>query len=172
MLPQRDVVENPSVSHTGRWRGSHGKGRNSGYVTTQPGPAGVWAAFLGEIVITFLLMSVVLRVSNTPKLSRYTGLFAGTLVATYITLEGPISGMSMNPARTFASALAAWDWTALWVYFTAPLLGMLLAAQVYLWQRGSVFCAKLHHDNGAGLGANHQTGWTGLVAKLLQQSGE
>jgi len=116
------------------------------YVATQPGPSGVGAAFLGETLITFLLMSVVLRVSNTPKLARFTGLCAGALVAVYITLEAPISGMSMNPARSFASAFAAQDWTALWIYFTAPLLGMLLAAQVYVLQRGQVFCAKLHHD--------------------------
>ena len=57
--------------------------------------------------------------------------------------------MSMNPARTLASALFTRDWTALWVYFTAPLLGMLLAAELYVRRRGNaaVFCAKLHHQN-------------------------
>ena len=70
-------------------------------------------------------------------------------MATYITFEAPISGMSMNPARTFASAVAAQHWTALWIYFTAPLIGMFSAAEVYVWIRGSisVTCAKLHHDN-------------------------
>jgi aquaporin Z len=77
------------------------------YVVTMPGVGGPWAAFLAEVVITFLLMSVVLTVTNTPRLARHTGLFVGTLVATYITLEGPLSGMSMNPARTFGSALPA-----------------------------------------------------------------
>jgi len=42
--------------------------------------------------------------------------FAGILVATYITLEAPFSGMSMNPARTLASALPAQVWTAVWIY--------------------------------------------------------
>jgi aquaporin Z len=71
------------------------------------------------------------------------------LVATYITVEAPISGMSMNPARTLASAVPAQHWTALWVYFTAPLLGMFLAAEVFLRTKGagSVACAKLHHEN-------------------------
>ena len=57
--------------------------------------------------------------------------------------------MSMNPARTFASALPAQIWTALWLYFTAPPLGMLLAAELYVRQYGihKVFCAKLHHHN-------------------------
>lgn len=119
------------------------------YVATLPGNFGVGVALFAEFIISFLLMSVVLRVSNTARLARYTGLFAGALAATYISLEAPISGMSMNPARTFGSAFGAQLWTALWLYFTAPPLGMLAAAQVYLWQKGKqqVACAKLHHQN-------------------------
>jgi aquaporin Z len=119
------------------------------YVVTVPGMSGVGAAFLAEVVISFILMSMVLRVSNTPRLARFTGLFAGVMVATYISLEAPYSGMSMNPARTLASALPAQIWTALWIYFLAPPLGMLLAAELYVRQHGihNVFCAKLHHHN-------------------------
>jgi len=119
------------------------------YVATLPGERGVGAAFAAEAVISFVLMFVILNVSNNRSISRYTPLFAGALVATYIFVEAPVSGMSMNPARTFASALPARMWTALWVYFTAPPLGMLLAAQTYLKLRGAsaVRCAKLHHDN-------------------------
>jgi len=117
------------------------------YAATLPGPAGPAVAWAAEFAITFLLMSVILRVSNS-GLARFTGIAAGVLVATYITFEAPLSGMSMNPARTFASALGAHDWTALWVYFTAPPLGMLAAAEVYVRTRGpkAVFCAKLQHD--------------------------
>ena len=119
------------------------------YVVTIPGTDGTVIAFLAELVISFILMSVVLVATNTQNLARWTGLFAGVLVATYITVEAPFSGMSMNPARTFASALPAQLWTALWVYFAAPLVGMLLAAELYLRLKGAheVFCAKLHHDN-------------------------
>ena len=119
------------------------------YVVTVPGPRGPGIAFLAELVISFILMSVVLVVTNTKNLARYTGLFAGILVATYIAVEAPLSGMSMNSARTFGSALTAQLWTALWVYFTAPPLGMLLAAEVYLRLKGAhrVICAKLHHQN-------------------------
>jgi len=119
------------------------------YVVTVPGPGGPTVAFLAEVIISFGLMLVVLIASNTRNLARFTGLFAGLLVATYITVEAPISGMSMNPARTFGSALSAHVWTALWVYFTAPILGMLLAAESYLRLKGAreVFCAKLHHHN-------------------------
>jgi aquaporin Z len=100
-------------------------------------------------VIAFMLMSVVLRVSNSARVAHYTGLLAGALVATYITLEAPLSGMSMNPARTFGSAFVAQLWTALWISFIAPPLGMLAAAELYRWQRGihAVICAKLHHHN-------------------------
>jgi aquaporin Z len=119
------------------------------FVATLPGMRGEAAAFFAELAITFLLMSVVLRASNSQPLTRWTGLFAGALVCLYISFEAPVSGMSMNPARTFGSAFFARIWTALWIYFTAPPLGMLMAAELYLRQKGlhSVFCAKLHHCN-------------------------
>lgn len=119
------------------------------YAVTVPGPNGPGPAFLAELTITFILMTVVLTVSNTKRLGRWTGLFAGALVATYISIESPISGMSMNPARTLGSAFGAHLWTSLWIYFTAPPLGMLLAAEVYKRVKGgqAVACAKLHHHN-------------------------
>lgn len=119
------------------------------YIVTTPGTSGVGVAFLSELSISFGMMLMVLVVSNNPSRERYTGLYAGVLIAVYITLEAPLSGMSMNPARTLASAIPAQHWTALWVYFTAPLLGMLLASEVYLRWKGqsAVRCAKLHHQN-------------------------
>jgi len=119
------------------------------YAATVPGPSGPLPAFIAELAISFILMSVILSVSNTKSLARWTGLFAGALVAAYITIEAPISGMSMNPARTFGSAFGAHVWTSLWIYFTAPPIGMLLAAEVYQRiKRGrAIACAKLHHHN-------------------------
>jgi aquaporin Z len=119
------------------------------YIVTLPGSAGAGVAFLAELIISFGLMLMVLLVSNSPSRGQYTGLFAGILIAIYITLEAPLSGMSMNPARTLASAIPAQNWTALWVYFTAPLFGMLLAAEVYVRWKGqkAIRCAKLHHHN-------------------------
>lgn len=118
------------------------------YATTLPGPQGPLMAFVAELLISFVLMSVVLQVSNCKTLSRWTGIFAGALVATYITFESPISGMSMNPARTFGSAFGAGVWMSLWIYFIAPTVGMLLAAEVFRCvQRRSTACAKFHHYN-------------------------
>jgi len=121
------------------------------YAVTVPGQSGAWVAFAAELTISCGLMLMVLIVSNRHSLNRYTGLFAGALVATYITLEAPLSGMSMNPARTVASALPAQVWTHVWIYFAAPVLGMLLAAEIYSVLRGkqSVLCCKLHHENDA-----------------------
>ena len=120
------------------------------YVATQPGPAGAGPAFLAEAAISFGLMLAVLTVSNRPAIARWTGVCAGLLVALYIAFEAPVSGMSMNPARTFGSAFVGSTWTGWWIYFTAPPLGMLSAAELYRRWRGreKVFCAKLHHADG------------------------
>jgi aquaporin Z len=119
------------------------------YVVTVPGLDGTGIAFVAEACISFGLMLVVLIVSNRTTLNVWTGVFAGVLVAVYIAVEAPLSGMSMNPARSFASALPAHLWTDFWVYLTAPLLGMLLAAECYVRFPGArrVLCAKLHHEN-------------------------
>jgi aquaporin Z len=124
--------------------------RATNYAATLPGPRGAVVAFGAEALITFVLMSVILVVSNHPRRAHLTGWCAGVLVALYIAIEAPLSGMSMNPARTFGSAVFAGDWTALWIYFLAPPLGMLAAAELYLRRRGrqAVFCAKLCHAPG------------------------
>jgi aquaporin Z len=117
------------------------------FVVTAPGRGGVAAAVGGEAVISFVLMLTVLTVSA----SRYaagTGVVAGSLVALYVAVEAPYSGMSMNPARSAASSIVAGDWTAWWLYLVVPPISMLAAAEVYVravgWAR--VACAKLRHD--------------------------
>jgi len=117
------------------------------YVVTIPGKYGLFVAFIAELVITFILMSTILRVSNHARLAGYTGICAGLLVALYITIEAPLSGMSMNPARSFGSGFSAGVWTGFWIYLTAPLLGMLSAAEVQLRCNALVKCCKLHHEN-------------------------
>jgi aquaporin Z len=119
------------------------------YVATTPGPRGPWMAWLAEFIMAMGMMSAVLYFSNHNSLSRYTGFVASLLVAVYITVEAPLSGMSINPARSFGSALPSGIWDYFWIYLTAPLSGMVIAGEVYLWRRGrhSVRCCKLHHDN-------------------------
>jgi aquaporin Z len=119
------------------------------YIVTEPGPEGTFVAFVGEFTISLLLMTAVLFTSNRPSLAAYTGWIVGMLLVIYVPVEAPLSGMSMNPARTFGSALPAGVWNAWWVYFTAPPLAMLAAAELYIRFHGmhGVLCAKLHHAN-------------------------
>ena len=119
------------------------------YAVTAPGIRGNAVAFIGELAISFVLMSTILVSSNRESLTRYTPYLVGLLYAIFITLEAPLSGMSMNPARSFGPALHVSYWHAIWLYFSAPTLGMLIAAEVFLRARGGVnpFCAKLHHAN-------------------------
>lgn len=116
-------------------------------VVTVPGEHGVIAAFVAELLISMGLMLGVLAFSNNARLQRLTGVFAGLLVASYITFEAPVSGMSMNPARSLASAAPSGVWDHLWIYFVAPPLGMLIAAHLYVAvrSRAAVHCAKLDH---------------------------
>jgi aquaporin Z len=118
------------------------------YVVTVPGKAGVAAAFVAETTIACGMMLMVLLMTNTPKLARFTGLFGGTLVFLYITFEAPLSGMSINPSRTIASAVPSGIWTAAWIYVVAPIGGMLLAVEAYqaLRKGAHVACAKWNHD--------------------------
>lgn len=101
------------------------------YVVTVPGKEGAEVAFWAEFLISGLLMGTVLLTSSTPVLARFTGWFAGTLIAAYVAFEAPLSGMSMNPARTFGSAVPAHLWSSWWVYLTAPVSGMLMAGWIY-----------------------------------------
>ncbi len=125
------------------------------YVVTAPGMAGTAAAFGAEALLSFLLMTIVLRASGSARLARWTGVLAGATVAFWISIEAPISGMSMNPARSFASDLVAHQWKAWWIYFIAPPLGMWIAAEIHRVSRHDLKpsvvsdphlrCAKLHH---------------------------
>lgn len=119
-------------------------------VATVPGLQGPLVAFVAELLISMGLMLTVLFFMNSQRLGRLTGLAAGILVATYITIEAPLSGMSMNPARTFASAAPGGPWTHAWIYYTAPILGMLAAVELYrrLLRRDTRrMCAKLDHPD-------------------------
>jgi aquaporin Z len=121
------------------------------YVATLPGADGTAIAFVAEAAISFVLMLVVLTVSNVSRLTRFTGVAAGVLIASFITFEAPFSGMSMNPARTLGPDLLLGHMTrGLWLYFAAPPLGMLAAAEVHLRLKGlhGIHCAKLHHGPG------------------------
>ena len=118
------------------------------YAVTVPGRYGTVAAFLAELFMAIVLMTVVLVLSNRTHLADYVSYSIGVLIALYTFFFAPISGFSINPARTAGSAFFANVWTAGWLYFVAPLLGMFCAAEIYAKINGDarVLCAKLHPD--------------------------
>jgi aquaporin Z len=96
---------------------------------TLPGPGyHAWQAFLMEIALTGGLVSVIL---GTASAAQNVGTIGALGVGGYIALAGlwaaPVSGASMNPARSFGPALVAGDWQAYWAYVAGPLLGAVLA---------------------------------------------
>ncbi len=96
-------------------------------------PAGAaWQSLVLETVLTFMLMLVILAVSSGPK---ERGMMAGVAVGGVVGLEalfaGPISGASMNPARSLSPAVVSMSFAHLWVYLAGPMLGAALAVPVW-----------------------------------------
>jgi aquaporin Z len=118
------------------------------FVVTEPGRLGAGAAWIGEFGIAFVMLVVVTTVNRFPRLAPRTGWFAAALVASFITFEAPLSGMSLNPARTFASAVVASSWRGFWIYVTAPCAGVLVAVELLraLDRRRRDPCGKLNHS--------------------------
>jgi aquaporin Z len=118
------------------------------YVVTLPGRNGSMIAFAAELITSFALMEVVLLATNHRRLARYTPLFVALVTVFYYMLSMSISGYSVNPARSFSSALFAHIWQGIWIYFIAPGFGMLAAATLYRKIAGAdrIYCAKLFHD--------------------------
>lgn len=104
---------------------------------TKPKPGhSLGAAFIAEFIISFIFVITILFALSSKKLEKYNAFIAGLLIALFLIIELPYSGMSMNPARSFASALVAWKWQEVWIYFVAPIIAMLLATELFLsWQK-------------------------------------
>ena len=92
-------------------------------------PSGAWwQSLIFEIILTFILMFVILNVSHGPKEKGLTaGIAVGGVVALEALFAGPISGATMNPARSLGPAVASGEFSFLWVYFVAPVVGAALA---------------------------------------------
>jgi len=123
------------------------------WVVTEPGRPGASAAFIAEFLMSFALLAGVLCFAREPGLIRWTGALAGALVAMYITFEAPLSGMSINPARTLASAVWARSYKGWWVYVAAPVGGMVAAAMLHSRVEVAHCCATLNHAPGVCLEA-------------------
>ena len=108
-----------------------GSGKAMG-ATLPSGPA--WQSFAVELAFTFLLFLVVLRVSGQDaERGPGAGLAIGAVVALEALVGGPVSGASMNPARSFGPAVVSGAWDSHWVYWVAPMTGAILASPVARW---------------------------------------
>ncbi|NVO84111.1 MIP/aquaporin family protein [Hymenobacter terrestris] len=101
------------------------------YALTQPGPEGVAVAFGAEFLITFIMVAVLFLALHTKRLQNLAGWLLGVLLAFYVVVETPYSGMSLNPARSLGSAVVAHNYTDLWIYLLAPTLAAWLAAVLF-----------------------------------------
>lgn len=90
-------------------------------------------AFVVELLLTYFLMLVILRVSQDSEHQSFTGVVVGSAVFLAALVAGPFTGASMNPARTLGPACISGEWTAWWLYWLAPILGAVLASWNWRW---------------------------------------
>ena len=153
-VPGRDAVIYVVMQFVGAFVGAWAAGVAWGHLTTGvqyaatvPGEGYTWAgALAAETLITFLLVFLIFVCVNKPKIAPKTGILAGSLVAILVMIEAPVTGTSLNPARTLGPAILAPNYAALWVYFVGPVAGALLAVAAFTGQWGKqTVCAKLYH---------------------------
>jgi aquaporin NIP len=96
-------------------------------------------ALVWEMILTFFLMLVIVAVATDNRaVGQGAAIAIGGAVALGALVGGPVSGASMNPARSIGPAIVSNDWGSLWVYLAGPILGAAAAAVVYRWLRSPV----------------------------------
>ena len=97
-------------------------------------PIGAWQqSFVLEIILTYFLMLVIIFVSQNKDSAPFTGIAVGATVLLEAMFAGPITGASMNPARSIAPAIVSGNETGLWIYILAPIIGAMLASLTWLF---------------------------------------
>ena len=124
--------------------------RSVEYGMTLPGPGyPLWLVFAAELLLTGLLVLMIFLFVSDQRLMRWTPLMNWILVAAMVWLEAPVSGTSLNPARSLGPALLAFNWSDQWLYCIAPPLGALLAVALFHFVMAGerdVLTGKLFHE--------------------------
>lgn len=108
----------------------------------------LWLVFFAEVALTSLLVFLIFLFVSSHRLLRWTPFMTWLLVAAMVWQEAPISGTSLNPARSLAPALLSWFWHDQWLYWIAPPLGALLAVaafRLFTASERDVLTGKLFH---------------------------
>lgn len=127
--------------------GSHAQNVNNGMTIPGQGYA-LWYVFLAEVLITFLLVLLIFIFVSSKPLMRWTPLMTWFVVAMMVWKESPISGTSLNPARSFAPALLSGVWQDQWLYAIAPPLGALagvIGFRLLTFGEREILTGKLFH---------------------------
>jgi aquaporin Z len=128
------------------WRA---QGRSIAFGSTTPGNGySIWTALIGEIITTICLIVGLFTFLGHKKLRQFTPLLFPFLYAIMVWLEGPISGTSTNPARSFGPSVVSGVWSGWWIYFVGPLAGMFIGLGIkrFSWLRKfEVEIAKIYH---------------------------
>jgi aquaporin Z len=122
-------------------------GASAAYGATEPGPAGLWAATLGEAGATFCLITGLFLFLGRPRLRAFTPALFPFLYAVLVWIEAPLSGTSTNPARTLGPNLVAGAMRGWWVYWLGPVLGTLAGFGILSapWVSLEIHVAKVFH---------------------------
>ncbi|MGB0453016.1 MAG: aquaporin [Bacteriovoracaceae bacterium] len=139
-LSQVSGAISASFIHKIIWGSAHTFG--STYIQSTVG-----IGFLVELILSFCLMFVIISVATDSRaIGELAGIAIGSTVSLCAFVGGPVTFASMNPARTLGPAVLTLDFTNLWVYLAAPILGTILAARTYEWIR----CQKEKSTDGHG----------------------
>ena len=125
------------------------QGKSIHYGATVPLTGSTLAAFIGEVIASFLLITGIFFFTGHRRLRRFTPYLIPPLFCLMVWIEGPLSGTSTNPARSLGPAVISGDWTGHWLYWIAPPTGALLAVLLFkmpfLW-KWKIVLPKLYHS--------------------------
>jgi aquaporin Z len=126
-------------------------GRSVSFGATQPGQGySIPIAFLGEVITTFTMVSLLIIFLGFRRIRPFTPAMFPFLYAVMVPLEAAISGTSTNPARSFGPAVVSGQWQAWWIYWVGPIVGALLASLACSFLAKRITVAKLYHFDSEG----------------------